>query len=63
MRITGQKIKTSTAHVTARFAYTAPCEAHAELWKLHLVKVQGRWLINDIIYPDGGSYRKQIRPN
>jgi hypothetical protein len=63
MSIAGQKIKTLTARVTARFAYTAPCEAHAELWKLHHVKVQGRWLINDIIYPDGGSYRKQIRPN
>ena len=61
-RITGQTQTSKSAVVSVRFAYAKPCEPHGKTYKLRLTNIRGKWLVNDIILPDGTSYRGQIRP-
>jgi hypothetical protein len=62
-RITLKTQTSKSAVVSVRFAYVKPCEPNGETYKLRLTNIRGKWLINDIILPNGTSYRRNIRPS
>jgi hypothetical protein len=49
------EVKGSTARVDVTFAYPPVCKIEPTRYRMKLQKVSGRWLVDDLIYPDGAT--------
>ena len=44
-------VKEDTGNVDVRFVYPTPCKIEPVLYAIHMTKIKGRWLIENVLYP------------
>lgn len=54
-RIGKASVEGKSAYVDVTFSYPQACNIPADVWRVKLEKVGGRWLLADWIYSDGSS--------
>ena len=56
-----QRLTGSRAQVDAIFTYPKACSIEPVHYRFKLIKLQGRWLIDDLVYPDGSTLTGSMR--
>ena len=56
-------VEKSVAYVDVTFFYSRACKIPADVWRVKLQRVGGRWFIADWIWPEGSSLAADMKAN